>query len=271
MPELPEVETTRRGIAPYVAGQRVTRIIVRNARLRQPVSPELAGGLVGQTLQAVERRGKYLLLRSPVGSVIIHLGMSGSLRILPSATPAEKHDHVDIVLASGDCLRLRDPRRFGAVLWTQENPLQHALLRDLGPEPFSDAFDGVYLYQRSRGRSLAIKQFIMDSHIVTGVGNIYASETLFLAGIHPLRAAGRISQQRYQRLTLAIQQVLSDAIAQGGTTLRDFYNGEGKPGYFQQQLKAYGRTDQPCVRCGRAIVQIKQGQRSTFFCATCQR
>ncbi len=271
MPELPEVETTRRGIAPYVVGQRVARIIVRNAHLRQPVSPELASGLTGQTLQAVERRGKYLLLCSPAGSVIIHLGMSGNLRILPGATPAEKHDHVDIVLASGDCLRLRDPRRFGAVLWTQENPQHHALLRDLGPEPFSDAFDGAYLHQRSRSRSLAIKQFIMDSHIVTGVGNIYASEALFLAGIHPLRAAGRISQQRYQRLAQAIQQVLSDAIAQGGTTLRDFYNGEGKPGYFQQQLKVYGRTDQPCARCGRAIVQIKQGQRSTFFCSACQR
>lgn len=270
MPELPEVETTRRGIAPHAVGQRVARVIVRNPHLRQPVSPQLAADLVGQIIHAVERRGKYLLLRSTVGTAIIHLGMSGSLRVLSQAMPAEKHDHVDIVLGNGQCLRLCDPRRFGAVIWTRDNPLQHALLRDLGPEPLDDAFDEAHLYQISRGRTLSIKQFIMDGHIVTGVGNIYASESLFVARIHPGCAAGRISLQRYQRLAVAIKQILSEAIAQGGTTLRDFYNSEGKPGYFQQQLKVYGRAGEPCERCGRSIAQLKQGQRSTFYCPGCQ-
>ncbi len=270
MPELPEVETTRRGIAPHTLGQCVTQVIVRNPRLRMPVSPQLVTALVGQTLHTIDRRGKYLLLRSTAGTVIIHLGMSGNLRLLPATIPAEKHDHVDIVLASGQCLRLRDPRRFGAVIWTDDDPLEHALLRNLGPEPLDDNFTDAHLYQSSRGRKLAVKQFIMDSHTVTGVGNIYASESLFLAGIHPGCSAGRISLKRYERLTAAIKQVLNAAIVQGGTTLRDFYNGEGKPGYFQQQLKVYGRAGEPCHSCQRPIAQRRQGQRSTFFCACCQ-
>jgi formamidopyrimidine-DNA glycosylase len=270
MPELPEVETTRRGIAPHALGQRVTQVIVRNPRLRQPVSSQLATALAGQTIHAIDRRGKYLLLRSSAGTVIIHLGMSGNLRVLPANIPAEKHDHVDIVLASGQCLRLRDPRRFGAVVWTGDDPLQHALLRNLGPEPLDNNFTPVHLYQSSRGRILSVKQFIMDSHIVTGVGNIYASESLFLAGIHPGSNAGRIALKRYERLTAAIKQVLNAAIIQGGTTLRDFYNGEGKPGYFQQQLNVYGRASEPCHSCQRPIAQLRQGQRSTFYCTGCQ-
>ena len=270
MPELPEVETTRRGIAPHALGQRVTQVIVRNPRLRQPVSPQLATALAGQTIHAIDRRGKYLLLRSGAGTVIIHLGMSGNLRVLSASTPVEKHDHVDIVLASGQCLRLRDPRRFGAVVWTDDDPLQHTLLRNLGPEPLDNDFTEAHLYQRSRGRTLSVKQFIMDSHIVTGVGNIYASESLFLAGIHPGSSAGRIALKRYGRLTAAIKQVLNAAIIQGGTTLRDFYNGEGKPGYFQQQLNVYGRASEPCHSCQRPITQLRQGQRSTFYCAGCQ-
>ncbi|MDX1251962.1 MAG: bifunctional DNA-formamidopyrimidine glycosylase/DNA-(apurinic or apyrimidinic site) lyase [Gammaproteobacteria bacterium] len=271
MPELPEVETTRRGIAPYLVGARIARVTVRTPCLRHPVSPQLVREAPGQILQSVDRRGKYLLLRCPAGSVIIHLGMSGSLRVLPDDVPPERHDHVDIVLDSGHMLRLRDPRRFGSVLWTRQEPLQHALLRGLGPEPLSDGFSGDHLYRRSRGRRLAVKQFIMDHHIVTGVGNIYASEALFLAGIHPSREAGRISLERYARLAAAIRQVLAQAIAQGGTTLRDFYNGEGKPGYFQQQLKVYGRAGQPCTTCGRPVAQTRQGQRSSFYCTACQR
>lgn len=271
MPELPEVETTRRGIAPYLEGRRIARIVVRNARLRHPVSPQLAREARGQILQVVDRRGKYLLLRCPAGTIIIHLGMSGSLRVLPGDVPVERHDHLDIVLSGGHVLRLRDPRRFGSVIWTRQDPQEHALLRGLGPEPLSDEFGGDYLYHRSRGRRLAIKQFIMDHHIVTGVGNIYASEALFLAGIHPARASGRISQERYERLAEGVKQVLAQAIAQGGTTLRDFYNGEGKPGYFQRQLKVYGRAGQPCATCGQPVAQIRQGQRSSFYCPACQR
>lgn len=270
MPELPEVETTRRGIVPHVLGQRVTQVIVRNPRLRQPVSPRLTTVLVQQTIHAIDRRGKYLLLRSSVGTVIIHLGMSGNLRLLPATIPAEKHDHVDIVLTSGQCLRLRDPRRFGAVIWTDDDPLQHALLRNLGPEPLDNNFTDAHLYQSSRGRKLAVKQFIMDSHIVTGIGNIYASESLFLAGIHPGSSAGHITLKRYARLTAAIKQVLNAAIAQGGTTLRDFYNGEGQPGYFRQQLNVYGRAGEACYFCQRPVARLWQGQRSTFYCASCQ-
>ncbi len=270
MPELPEVETTRRGIAPYALGQRVTQVIVRNPHLRQLVSPQLAGALAGHVIHAIDRRGKYLLLRSTPGTVIIHLGMSGNLRVLPASVAAEKHDHVDIVLASGRCLRLRDPRRFGTVVWTDEDPLQHILLRSLGPEPLDDDFTAFHLYQSSRGRKIPVKQFIMDGHIVTGVGNIYASESLFLAGIHPGSGAGRVSLKRYERLTVAIRQVLNAAIQQGGTTLRDFHDGEGKPGYFQQQLNVYGRAGEPCPTCQRPIAQLRQGQRSTFYCVDCQ-
>jgi formamidopyrimidine-DNA glycosylase len=218
----------------------------------------------------VTRRGKYLFLHTAVGSVIIHLGMSGSLRVVSNNEAPGKHDHVDIVF--DDCiLRLRDPRRFGAVLWTARSPLQHKLIATLGPEPLSDAFDVDVLFARSRKRKLGIKPFIMDSKIVVGVGNIYASEALFRAGIRPTIAAGRVSRERYQRLVQAIKAVLAEAIAAGGTTLRDFVNGEGKPGYFQQTLQVYGRAGEPCVVCGNVIKQIQQAQRASYYCSHCQR
>lgn len=271
MPELPEVETTRRGIEPHLLGQRVTDVVVRNRQLRWPVPAGLKATLAGQKVHAVERRAKYLLLRMESGTLILHLGMSGSLRIVPLGTAADKHDHVDIVFANKQILRLRDPRRFGAVLWTRADPAQHKLLQHLGPEPLETDFDGDYLYHRSRKRKQAIKTFIMDSRIVVGVGNIYASEALFLAGIHPATAAGRISQPRYARLTESIRQVLQAAIAQGGTTLRDFTSSDGKPGYFAQSLHVYGRADEACAECGSTIRQIQQGQRSTWYCPRCQR
>ncbi|MDZ7803718.1 bifunctional DNA-formamidopyrimidine glycosylase/DNA-(apurinic or apyrimidinic site) lyase [Thiohalophilus sp.] len=270
MPELPEVETTRRGIAPHLLGRQVREVIVRQRQLRWPIPRNLNGLLSGQTFKTIERRGKYLLLGTEKGTLILHLGMSGSLRILPASTPTQKHDHLDIVLDNDQCLRLRDPRRFGAVLWSRADPSQHKLLKTLGPEPLSQAFTGDYLWQRSRGRKLAIKAFVMDSKIVTGVGNIYANEALFLAGIHPQRAAGRISHDRYQRLVEAIKQVLEAAIRQGGTTLRDFTASDGKPGYFRQQLHVYERECQPCHQCGQALRHRVIGQRSSYYCSHCQ-
>jgi formamidopyrimidine-DNA glycosylase len=271
MPELPEVETTRRGIAPQLVGQRVTEVKVREARLRWPVPRALARELTGQTLHAVERRGKYLLLRADTGTAILHLGMSGSVRLVASDTPAGKHEHVDIVLGNGLCLRLTDPRRFGSLHWTRDDPLAHPLLIDLGPEPLTAAFSGEYLAARAQGRKVSVKQFLMDSHTVVGVGNIYASEALFLAGIDPRRAAGRIAAPRYERLAEAIKTVLTAAIKQGGTTLRDFSGGDGKPGYFKQFLRVYGREGEPCTACGRPVRLIRQGQRASYLCAQCQR
>lgn len=271
MPELPEVETTRRGIAPHVVGQRVMQIIVRDARLRWPVQPNLKQELPGQAIRSVERRAKYLLLRTDAGTVILHLGMSGNLRILPCTTPPKKHDHVDIMLANGKCLRLHDPRRFGTVLWTHDDPLQHPLLANLGPEPLEEGFDGDYLFTRSRGRTASVKQFLMDSRVVAGVGNIYANEALFLAGIHPTRAAGKIARARYEKLAQAIKQVLQESIVQGGTTLRDFLTSDGHPGYFSLHLRVYGRAGEPCPICGKPLLQIRQGQRSTYYCRNCQR
>lgn len=271
MPELPEVETTRRGIEPHLVGQILRRAIVRNRRLRWPVPRDLNAQIHDQEIKAVERRGKYLLLRLSSGSLILHLGMSGSLRILDCTVPPDRHDHVDFVLGNGRCLRLRDPRRFGAVLFTRRDPLQHKLLRELGPEPLEPGFDGNYLFTKSRGRKIAVKLFIMDSKVVTGVGNIYANEALFRAGIHPCRAAGRISRQRYARLAAAIKQVLRDAIRAGGTTLRDFIAEDGQPGYFAQQLNVYGRGGEPCPVCGTPIKHITLGQRATCYCPRCQR
>ena len=270
MPELPEVETTRRGIQPHVCGQRVAGVVIRNARLRWPVPARLRRQLAGETLTDVTRRGKYLLLHSTGGTVILHLGMSGSLRLVAADQPAEKHDHVDLVLESGQALRLRDPRRFGAVLWTRRPPLEHRLLASLGPEPLSDAFTGEYLHARSRRRRLAVKALIMDSGIVVGVGNIYANEALFMAGIRPTAAAGRISRARYDGLVAAIREVLERAIAAGGTTLRDFTNGEGRPGYFQQVLQVYGRAGEPCPRCQARIRLVQQMQRASYYCPRCQ-
>ncbi|MDA1106811.1 MAG: bifunctional DNA-formamidopyrimidine glycosylase/DNA-(apurinic or apyrimidinic site) lyase [Proteobacteria bacterium] len=271
MPELPEVETTRRGIARHSVGKTVARVVVRDARLRWPVPRALARRLPGHAIEAAERRGKYLLLRSRVGTVILHLGMSGRLHILPASTPAEKHDHLDIVFTDHTCLRLRDPRRFGAALWTEADPLTHPLLSALGPEPLGDDFSGAYLYRRARGRRTAIKLFIMDSRMVVGVGNIYASEALFAAGIHPQRAAGRLSRQRCELLVQSIREVLRKAIVQGGTTLRDFRSSDGTPGYFQQQLAVYGRDGLPCQACGHPVRQLRQGQRATYYCVRCQR
>jgi formamidopyrimidine-DNA glycosylase len=271
MPELPEVETTCRGIAPHLTDRVVADVIVRHPQLRWPVPRALAGKLRGCVIQSVERRAKYLLLRFVHGTLILHLGMSGSLRLVDAATPVGKHEHFDLVLDSGRALRLTDPRRFGAVLWTRDDPARHELLRNLGPEPLGEGFDAMYLYLASRRRKTAIKLFIMDSKVVVGVGNIYASEALFRAGIHPARAAGSLSRERCARLAEAIREVLLEAIKQGGTTLRDFTGGDGKPGYFAQALRVYGRAGEPCTACGATIKQTRQGQRSTYYCPRCQR
>jgi formamidopyrimidine-DNA glycosylase len=270
MPELPEVETSRRGIAPYVAGQRIGKVDIRERRLRWPISDDMERRLTGATIESVGRRAKYLLLNTNNGTAIVHLGMSGSVFIIENDTPAGVHDHFDIELDSGKSLRFRDPRRFGSLHWTDDTA-GHWLLRKLGPEPLEDAFSGDYLWSMSRGRRVAVKQFIMNAPIVVGVGNIYASEALFLAGIHPRRAAGRISKDRYQRLATTIKGVLQKAIDAGGTTLRDFYGGDGEAGYFQQELAVYGRGDEPCLQCGRPISVFVLGQRSTFYCKDCQR
>ncbi len=269
MPELPEVETTCRGIAPHITGKRVTRVIVRNPNLRWPVSGRLVKDLSGQTINAVSRRAKYLLLQTDAGTAILHLGMSGSLCLVKSTAAVGKHDHVDIVFGK-TALRLTDPRRFGSLHWTRRPPGQHRLISPLGPEPLADTFTGDYLYEASRNRKVAIKQFIMNSHIVVGIGNIYASEALYMAGIHPQRAAGKISRKKSRLLAEVIKEVLNDSIAQGGTTLRDFVNGDGKPGYFKQQLNVYGKAGEPCISCQVAIREIRQGQRSSFYCPKCQ-
>jgi len=271
MPELPEVETTRLGIAPHISGQTIKNVIVRNKNLRWPITATLKKDLLGQQFQKIDRRGKYLLCYTDHGCMIMHLGMSGSLRIVDKNIKPEKHDHLDILFTSGRVLRFHDPRRFGSIIWTKKDPLQHKLIKDLGPEPLSSDFNGAWLYKRSRKRTQAIKNFIMDSHNVVGVGNIYASESLFLAGINPKRKAGKVSLERYERLAKAIKKILKQSIKQGGTTLRDFVNGEGKPGYFQQQLNVYGRAGQPCKKCKSMIKEIKLGQRSSFYCSTCQK
>lgn len=269
MPELPEVETTRRGIAPHITGKKIKRIIVREARLRWPVPADIHAA-EGRKLQSVERRGKYLLLRFTNGTLIIHLGMSGSLRITAPDEPPLFHDHVDLVCSDGTCLRYCDPRRFGCWLWTTADPLQHPLLAELGPEPLTDAFDADYMAARAAGRKGPVKTFLMDSHVVVGVGNIYANEALFMAGIHPKRAAGKVSAARYEKLVRAVKTVLADSIEMGGTTLRDFVGGDGKPGYFQQTLRVYGRGGEPCRTCQTPLTEIRLGQRATVFCKTCQ-
>ena len=271
MPELPEVETTRSGIEPHLVGQRVVEVKVYQRKLRQPVTAGLAAALKGESFTAVHRRGKYLLLSIGDGSLIIHLGMSGSLRLVEKGVPLEKHDHVEFILASGKSLRFRDPRRFGVVLWTRKTPLIHPLIAKLGLEPLEAEFDGDYLYEIARKRSVAIKQLIMNGQVVVGVGNIYASEALFRSGIHPARAAKRLSRLRCERLVGEIKAVLAEAIKQGGTTLRDFYNGSGEPGYFKQRLQVYGRDGEVCVTCGAPIRQMVQGQRTTWYCGRCQR
>jgi formamidopyrimidine-DNA glycosylase len=271
MPELPEVETTRRGIAPALEGQRVRALVVRERRLRWPVPAGLEEQLRGQIIQHVERRAKYLLLGTANGTAMVHLGMSGSMRIVTATATPETHDHFDIVTDNDEIVRFNDPRRFGSLLWAGINPELHPLLAELGPEPLGPDFTAAHLWQSGRGRRVAIKQHIMNSKIVAGVGNIYASESLFRAGIHPARAAGRIAMPRMERLVEEIRAVLSEAIRQGGTTLRDYRGGDGKPGYFKQKLLVYERGGQPCKQCGGLIKQTVQGQRATYYCSTCQR
>ena len=270
MPELPEVETTLRGIAPHILNQMISQVIVRDHRLRWPIPADLAQQLEQQRVIDIQRRGKYLLLTLPTGTLILHLGMSGNLRVLPADSPLQKHDHLDIVFDNQQCLRLHDPRRFGAVLFTTEPVAQHPLLKELGVEPLEKGLTGQYLFTRSRGRKIPIKSFVMDGKIVVGVGNICASESLFLAGIHPKRHAGRITPERYATLVTVIKKVLRAAIKQGGTTLRDFVNSDGKPGYFSQHLLVYGRDGEPCYHCQHTIRHCIIGQRATYYCPYCQ-
>ncbi len=271
MPELPEVETTRRGIRPALRGRAVTGLVLRERRLRWPVDRRLERELPGQRVLDVRRRAKYLLIELERGTLIAHLGMSGSLRVLPADAPLLAHDHYDLLLDTGRCLRFNDPRRFGSLHWVTDDPVEHPLLAGLGPEPLDRGFAVDYLAAKARGRRVAIKQFLMDQRIVVGIGNIYASEALFRAGINPKRAAGRVARERLERLIEAVQAVLGEAIRQGGTTLRDYVSPDGTPGYFRQKLYVYERAGEPCRRCGTPIRQFTQGQRSTYFCPACQR
>jgi formamidopyrimidine-DNA glycosylase len=270
MPELPEVETTLRGIAPHIEQEKISRIVIRNRSLRWPVPQHLEKTLTGQTVQKLIRRGKYILFHCDEGRLLLHLGMSGSVRILTEERAAAKHDHIDICFGNGKILRFTDPRRFGALLYTEDDPYEHVLLSHLGPEPLSPEFNGAYLVDMAKRRSAPVKNFIMDGRIVVGVGNIYAAEALYLAGIHPLKPAGKISVEQYQKLAAAIKKILKNAIERGGTTLRDFTQSDGAPGYFSIKLKVYGKHGQPCPRC-RGILELKRiGQRSTVFCPKCQ-
>ena len=275
MPELPEVETTRRGLLPHVEGQRISSVLLRRPDLRWPIPSEISERLPGQRIERIRRRAKYLLLDTEAGSALLHLGMSGSLRVLPASTPVRAHDHVDILLESSNLgservLRFNDPRRFGCLLWQPPGEI-HPLLAKLGPEPLEDEFDGDALFARSRGRSAPVKSFLMDQAVVVGVGNIYAAEALFMAGISPLRAAGSISRRRYQALADAVKTILAHAIERGGTTLRDFISPDGAPGYFEQELLVYGRGGLPCKRCRRELKEASIGQRTSAWCAHCQR
>lgn len=272
MPELPEVETSRRGIEPHLLHNRVLDVVIRQHRLRWPIPASLPEKIKNLKLTQVARRGKYLLLGFADGAtVIIHLGMSGSLKICPLSTPAGKHDHIDFIFSNKKVLRFTDPRKFGCVLWTDQAIESHKLLSQLGPEPLQAEFDADYLYKKSRKRSCSIKTFIMNSHVVVGVGNIYASESLFIAGINPRRKAGSLSRPRCEKMVSAIKQILNAAIKQGGTTLRDFTREDGQPGYFAQQLNVYGRAGEACPECCKPVTQIVQQQRSTFYCTTCQK
>jgi len=270
MPELPEVETTRRGIAPHVEGRRVEAVLVRQPKMRWPV-PQTVQSAVGLSITAVRRRAKYLLLDTAAGSIIIHLGMSGSLTVQSKNKIVLKHDHIDIVLDDGNCLRLNDPRRFGAFLWQGCDEPELKLFADLGPEPLTDDFDGERLYQLSRRRTVAVKNFIMTNAVVVGVGNIYANEALFMTGIDPRKAAGKVSRRLYLKLAENIKDVLARAIEQGGTTLRDFMGADGKPGYFRMQLKVYGKAGEACPTCETPIRSLSIGQRNSFFCPQCQK
>jgi formamidopyrimidine-DNA glycosylase len=271
MPELPEVETTRRGILAHARDRVITGVKVRNRNLRWPVPAYLPAKLDNARILDIRRRGKYLIFETGNGCMLVHLGMSGSLRIDAAGRAPRKHDHVEWTLDDGSLLRLHDPRRFGSVHWTGNAPAQHPLLRELGPEPLDAEFDGRYLHLRSRRYRCAIKHFIMNSKIVVGVGNIYANEALFMAGISPGRAANRVSAAQYEKLVAAIKTVLRDSIRQGGTTLRDFVNPEGNPGYFRLQLRVYEKNGSPCVNCGGLIRHRVMGQRSSYYCPHCQK
>jgi formamidopyrimidine-DNA glycosylase len=273
MPELPEVEVTRLGVAPHLEGRVVTQVIMRRSGLRWPFPDNLAELLVGEKIISTGRRGKYLLLHFAKGSLLIHLGMSGHLRIMPTGTPAEKHDHFDLAVGA-QMLRMHDPRRFGAILWHDQQDgdlLQHGLLSGLGVEPLEQEFSGAYLYRHTRHRSAPVKQMLLAGDVVVGVGNIYCSESLFKAGIHPKTAANRISLARYQKLAAAIKEILASSIVLGGSSLRDYVGAKGQTGYFQQSFFVYDRADLPCRLCENPIRQIKQGQRSSFFCVNCQK
>jgi len=271
LPELPEVETTRRGIAPHVEGKRVKSVLIRDSRLRWPIPATLAAELPGQKIEAIERRAKYLLLKTKTATLLAHLGMSGSFRIVTPAEPVRKHDHVDIVLADNTVLRFHDPRRFGCMLWVKDDVNAHPLLAGLGPEPLSNQLTADYLFTRSRKRSAPVKSFIMDQRIVVGVGNIYANEALFEAGISPRKKSGSVTRAQFETLVAEIKAVLQRSIKSGGTTLRDFVGSDGTPGYFVQELKVYGRGGEDCVTCRSKLREFRQGQRATVYCPKCQR
>jgi formamidopyrimidine-DNA glycosylase len=271
MPELPEVETTCRGIKPHIKNHSVTGVVVRNGSLRWPVPVDLNSYLADQKLLEVSRRGKYLLLHFATGVVLVHLGMSGTLRVVSTGEAIGKHDHVDIGFTNGNTLRFNDPRRFGCVLWTDQPIESHRLIQKMGPEPLTDDFNVDSLFLRSRKRTQAIKMFLMDSHVVVGVGNIYANEALFAAKINPTKAAGKVSRKAYERLTVEVKRILLKAIEQGGTTLKDFVGGDGKPGYFKQELLVYGRGGELCVECQKSLIEVKLGQRATVYCNRCQK
>jgi formamidopyrimidine-DNA glycosylase len=270
MPELPEVEITLQGISPHILGQHIEKVLVRDSRLRWPVPEELGQVLTGSSFQSARRRAKYLLLTSEKGELMVHLGMSGSLRLVGPEELPGKHDHIDLVLSNGKTLRYRDPRRFGSFHWLQKDSGPHPLLANLGPEPLLPEFNGDYLYRVTRHLRSAVKVVLMNSRIVVGVGNIYANESLFRAGIKPTRSARRISKSRYVNLAGSVKQVLTESIKAGGTTLRDFSSGEGQPGYFKQALAVYGRANKACNRCGTALSEVRLGQRTTVYCRTCQ-
>jgi len=270
MPELPEVETSRLGITPHIEKKIFKAVIIRQSQLRWPVPDTLAGFLPGLAVDSIQRRGKYLLFATSQGTLLVHLGMSGNLRITTTQYPPGKHDHIDFIFEDDIVLRFNDQRKFGAVLWCADQVAEHPLLIKLGPEPLSIEFSGAYLWDRAKNRNVAIKSLLMDNHIVVGVGNIYANESLFMAGIRPTRPAGKISLSESEQLTAAVKTVLQQAIIKGGTTLRDFTNPQGKPGYFQQSLMVYGRADQPCLKCSTPIKLLKIGQRASYFCSVCQ-
>jgi formamidopyrimidine-DNA glycosylase len=270
MPELPEVETTRRGLERLIVGRQIESLLVRERRLRWPIARDVGAKLAGRPIASLGRRGKYLLINLPDGALLVHLGMSGSLRYLPDAQAPRTHDHFDLLLAGGGCVRFNDPRRFGSLHYSVE-PLRHPLLRNLGPEPLGAEFDAEYLWTRCRGHRVAIKQHLMNGTVVVGVGNIYANESLFRAGIHPARSAGRISRARLGALVASVRAVLEEAVGHGGTTLRDYVGGDGRPGYFKLSLAVYDRDGEACPQCGAAIRRVVIGQRAAFYCPRCQR